>query len=91
MHSLCLAMPNCKKHLLYYCKKQNLHTSETDISLYELSEPNFENYISDKETAWEIHKFLHNLNEPYKEVFSLRIFGELSFSQIGELFNKTDS
>lgn len=77
----------------YYtiAKKQNLHTSETDINLYELSEPSIENYISDKETAWEIHKFLHKLNEPYKEVFSLRIFGELSFSQIGELFNKTDS
>ena len=34
---------------------------------------------------------LHRLTEPYKEVFSLRVFGELSFSQIGELFGKTDS
>ncbi|WP_330403896.1 MULTISPECIES: sigma factor-like helix-turn-helix DNA-binding protein [Peptostreptococcus] len=33
---------------------------------------------------------LHNLNEPYKEVFTLRVFGELPFSQIGELFGKTD-
>ena len=37
------------------------------------------------------HKILHNLKEPYKEVFSLRIFGELSFSDIGELFSKSDS
>ena len=44
-----------------------------------------------KETAFEIHKLLHNLPEPYKEVFSLRVFGELSFSQIGELFGKTES
>ena len=37
------------------------------------------------------HRILHKLKEPYKEVFSLRVFGELSFSDIGELFNKSDS
>ena len=45
----------------------------------------------DKEAARRLHILLHNLNEPYKEVFTLRVFGELSFSQIGELFGKTDS
>ena len=34
---------------------------------------------------------LHDLPEPYKEVFSLRTFGELPFAQIGELFGKTES
>ena len=29
--------------------------------------------------------------QPYKEVFSLRTFGELPFSQIGDLFGKTES
>ena len=29
--------------------------------------------------------------EPYREVFSLRVLGELSFSQIGQLFGKSDS
>ena len=29
--------------------------------------------------------------EPYKEVFSQRTFGELPYSQIGELFGKTES
>ncbi len=38
-----------------------------------------------------LHTILHRLKEPYKEVFSLRIFGELSFSDIGELFGKSDS
>ena len=45
----------------------------------------------DKETAFAIHKVLHTLNEPYKEVFSLRTFGELSFKQIAELFGKTET
>lgn len=44
-----------------------------------------------QETAFEIHKILHTLPDPYKEVFSLRAFGELSFRQIGELFGKTES
>ena len=41
--------------------------------------------------AREIHKVLHRLREPYKEVFSLRTFGELSFSDIAELFGKSES
>lgn len=45
----------------------------------------------DREDARTLHILLHNLNEPYKEVFTLRVFGELPFSQIGELFGKTDS
>ena len=44
-----------------------------------------------KESAFEIHRILHRLEEPYKEVFLLRTFGELSFKQIGELFSKTES
>lgn len=47
--------------------------------------------LEDRETAFEIHKILHGLPEPYKEVFSLRIFGALSFRQIGVLFAKTES
>ena len=37
----------------------------------------------------EINKILHSLKEPYKEVFTLRTYGELSFSEIAELFGKT--
>jgi len=50
-----------------------------------------EEKVLSKETLFEVHKVLHELDEPYKEVFSLRVFGELSFRQIGELFGKTES
>ncbi|MBM7868641.1 RNA polymerase sigma-70 factor (ECF subfamily) [Clostridium pascui] len=49
-----------------------------------------EQKLINKETAWEIHKKLHFLDEPYKEVFTLRVFGELPFLQIAELFGKTE-
>ena len=48
-----------------------------------------EERLEDKEEAMRIHKVLHSLPEPYKEVFTLRVFGQLSFAQIGEVFGKT--
>ena len=50
-----------------------------------------EDRFCDQETAFAIHKVLHTLEEPYKEVFSLRTFGELSFKQIAELFGRTET
>ena len=50
-----------------------------------------EESILNTEDAFRIHKALHYLNEPYKEVFTLRVFGELSFAQISQLFEKTES
>ena len=47
--------------------------------------------FADREDARRLHVLLHGLPEPYKEVFSLRTFGELPFAQIGELFGKTES
>ena len=47
--------------------------------------------FADREDALRLHVLLHGLPEPYKEVFSLRTFGELPFSQIGALFGKTES
>ena len=45
--------------------------------------------IENEEQAMTIHKILHDLKEPYKEVFNLRVFGELSFEKIGEIFGKS--
>ncbi len=50
----------------------------------------FAEILADKESALQVHKILHKLREPYKEIFSLRIFGELSFQEIGMLFGKSE-
>ena len=50
-----------------------------------------QNTILDQEQAMIIYAHLHELNEPYKEVFMLRLFGELEYSQIAKLFGKTES
>ena len=56
-----------------------------------ISEESLEQRFADKETAYAIHEVLHTLNEPYKEVFWLRTFGELSYGQIAALFGKSES
>ena len=47
--------------------------------------------ILTKETTLRIHMILHEMEEPYKEVFELRVFGELSFSEIAMIFKRTES
>lgn len=42
-----------------------------------------------EEQAIAIHRYVHAMKEPYKEVFSLRVFGELSFEKIGFIFGKS--
>ena len=54
-------------------------------------EAGLEEAVVQSDTAFSVHRALHAMPEPYKEVLTLRIFGELSFAQIGELFGKTES
>lgn len=48
-----------------------------------------EERVEDEERAYAIHEFLHGMAEPYKEVFTLRVFGELPYEKIGRLFGKS--
>ena len=50
-----------------------------------------EQKIFNKETAFELHKLLHQLDNPYKDVFWMRTFGELSFAEIGSIWRKSES
>ena len=51
----------------------------------------FTDELLDKERRLRIHALLHDLPEPYKEVVTLRTFGDLSHEEIGTLFGKTAS
>lgn len=55
------------------------------------SEMNMEQMLEDESVTLHIHQILHTMEEPYKEVFQLRIFGELSFQKIGQIFGKTEN
>lgn len=62
-----------------------------DISELQIPDPKqaVEEQVADKQQAMTIHRILHEMPEPYKEVFSLRVFGQLSFEDIGGLFGRT--
>ncbi len=72
-----------------------LRKKNTEVPMAEgqefFSEDNVENTVLKKDMTMQIHRVLHQLDEPYKEVFSLRIFGELSYKEIASLFSKSES
>ena len=51
----------------------------------------FVDRLTDKESALTIHRLLHCLDKPYKEIFSLRVFAELSFREIGDIFGNSEN
>lgn len=70
-------------------KRKRENAESISETLLDTDEP--EQKIWDKQQALELHKVLHTLGEPYKEIFWMRTFGELSFKEIGALFDKTES
>ena len=75
-----------------YYRKQKRYICEEAISEYEYAyTKDFTEEIMDNDTAFKIHEILHLMKDPYKEVFHLRTFGELSFEQIGILFHMSSS
>lgn len=83
---LCSITKNLYLNML---KKKESQNVSLEIVVEQVGE-GFEELLLNKENCRRIHKILHELQEPYKEVFSLRIFGEMSFKDIGDLFGKSD-
>lgn len=72
-----------------YQKKQKRFVSERQSPTQTTASP--EELFFDKETAERLYALLDQLPDPNRDVFSLRVFGELSFSQIGAIYGKTDN
>ena len=82
-----------KNTYLSYLKKNKRVSSIDDLDLEDIptADSLVETQISEQEDARQIRKILHEMGEPYKEVFMWRVFGELSFKEIGNLYEKTDN
>ena len=79
-----------KNSYLHYLEKK----SNRDVPIDEIAvaDPfDMEQAFTQSETAAQIYAIVHALNEPYKEVFYLRTFCDLSFQQIGRIFQKSDN
>ena len=53
------------------------------------AEDQLEERIIDSAQALDLHRLVHALDEPYREIFTLRVFAELKFDDIGAIFGKT--
>ena len=81
---LCAIGKNC---YVTYLRK---HKPSESIEEIQVADPfSIQEKLEDRDQAMAIHRVLHDLPEPYKEVFSLRVFGQLSFDSIGSLFGRT--
>ena len=87
---LCQIAKNC---YYTYLKKSTQTDSidETELSELPSEEATAEEQLIRQDEASRIRAVLHTLPETYKEVFMWRVFAELSFSQIGQLFGKSDN
>ena len=77
---------------IFIDEKRRVARQDDELS-EELPDTNkgIEEKLTDRDQSLKIHLILHKLEEPYKEVFQLRIFGELSFAEIGSIFGKTET
>lgn len=78
------------KNTYYSLYKKNKKLEAIDDSVLD-DESEIIDKIIDSETNKELLRLVHSLDEPYKEVFTLRTFGELSFKEISDIFSKTES
>ncbi|MGG4267321.1 RNA polymerase sigma factor [Peribacillus simplex] len=73
----------------YKIKKRQIDSDGVEESSMEVQ---IVKHLMNEEETFMVHQFLHSMNEPYKEVFSLRTFGGLPFEKIGiqnKLLNST--
>lgn len=76
-----------------HLKKSHRAVCVDETELQSIADPNafVEEQIGRRDEAQQIRKILHTMPDPYKEVFMWRVFGELSFKEIGALYSKTDN
>ena len=80
------------KNSYYTYIKKNSKIEPIDESLYELQDKsNFVDELTKRDEARLIQKILHKVDEPYKEVFMWRVYADMSFKEIGQIFSKSEN
>lgn len=79
------------KNLYFSHLKKQKRTVDIDEAAELADSERLEEKISEMCEAERIKAILHDIPEPYKEVFMWRVYAELSFKQIAQIFGKTDN
>ena len=78
------------KNLFYDEKRRQKKTAPLPEEA-EADGKSVEQIAADRDSSFRVHMALHALEEPYREIFELRVFGELGFREIGMIFGKTEN
>jgi RNA polymerase sigma-70 factor (ECF subfamily) len=78
------------KNLFYDEKRRQKKTGPIPEDI-EADGKSIEQIAADRDSSFRVHLALHALEEPYREIFELRVFGELGFKDIGTIFGKTEN
>lgn len=79
------------KHEFLNGKRRREDAHGPDSPVWDGAGPDISGGYARREEIMRLHKHLHALEEPYREVFMLRVFGELKYDQIAALFGKSIS
>lgn len=80
------------KYSYYGYLRKNKRLVELNSTIEQMdTDSDMEEQLIDSMISKEIHKVVNGLEEPYKKVFHLRIFQELSFKQIASIFGKSEN
>ena len=76
-----------------YIKKNSKiqNVEETELLNMADNKNNVAEDVARKIEAAEIQRILEETEEPYKEVFMWRVYADLSFKEIGRIFNKNEN
>ena len=80
-----------KNEFLQIMRKKRPGAFGGGVSLLASQDPSPENVVAEKLQAERIQRLVHDLEEPYKEVFLLRVYGEFDYARIAALFGKSES
>ena len=82
-----------KNSYFSYLKKKTKTHSIDDTEMQDVPDTcsNVTEEIIRKDEAERINRILHDINDPYKEVFMWRVYADLSFKQIAQIFGKTEN
>ena len=71
-----------------YCRKHKRIVDDKEMQNIP-DDINFVEQIIDRNTASQIHRFIESMSDTYRDVFTLRVYGEMSFDEIGRLYGKS--
>lgn len=72
-------------------KKKRHKEVSMDAAIDQAVTQRFEEILIDDEQKLELYKRIYALKSPTRDVMMFRLTGELSFQEIGEIFNKSEN